>query len=93
MNLRPHVAAETFRFDRAENNGHVENPRGLRERDVVVDDRLAVEVSDAKKHLWLKVDQGDNTIVGRQQAFFAVFGTAGLWRHVGLLFEGDERKS
>src|SRR5207249_9280873 len=92
LNLRPHVAAEAFRFYGAENHGHVEDPGGLRESDVVVDDCLAIEIGDAKEHLRLEVDQGDDTIVGRQQAFFAAFG-AGLLGHVALLFEVAEGKT
>ena len=48
LHLRPEVPAEGFGLDGAEDHRDVEHARGLRERDDVVDDRLAVEVRYAE---------------------------------------------
>ena len=39
--------------DDAPRRESLKNLRGFQQRDVVVDDRLAVKIGDAKKHLWL----------------------------------------
>ena len=61
--------------------GRAEHPCRFRERDGVVDDRLAVEIGNAKEHLRLMVDQRDHAIVRGQQSFLAAFH-----RHERLLF-------
>src|SRR5204863_5310678 len=35
--------------------------------------RLTVKVGDAEQHLRLKVDEGNDAVVGREQPFFAAF--------------------
>jgi hypothetical protein len=71
LDLGPHVPAETPGFHGAEHHGDAEDPGGLRQRHVVVDDRLAVEVGDAEEHLGLEIDQREDAVVGGQQPFFA----------------------
>ncbi len=63
LDLRPHIAAEALGFHRAEDHGNLEYLCGFRKRDVVVDDRLAVKISDAKEHLGLEIDNCDDTVV------------------------------
>ena len=46
--------------------GPLEDRRRLQKRDVIVDDRLAVEIGDTKKHLRLQMDNRDLTVLGRQ---------------------------
>ena len=74
LNLRPHVTTESLGLDRAQDDRNVENPGGFAEDAVIVDDRLAVKVANAKEHLRLKVNDGDNAIVRREQPLFAAFG-------------------
>ena len=76
LDLRPHIAAETFGFHRAEDNRHVENLGGFQKRDVVINDRLAVEIGDAEEHLRLQIDNCHHTVVGSQQSFFTTFRTS-----------------
>src|SRR5262245_12097897 len=76
LDLRPHVTAEALGLDGGEDDGHVEEAGGLREDEVVVDDGLAVEVRDAEEHLRLEVDEGDDAVVGGEQALLAQLGSA-----------------
>jgi hypothetical protein len=62
----PHVAAEALGLDRAEHNRDVEHLRGFQKRNVIVDNRLTVEIGDTKKHLRLQIDNRDHTVLGRQ---------------------------
>src|SRR6266536_5184554 len=39
----------------------------------MVDDRLTVEIADAKHHLRLQIDNRDHAVVWGQQSFFATF--------------------
>jgi len=55
------------------NHRDAKNPGSLRQGDIVVDDRLAVKIRDAKEHLGLKIDLGDDTVVRGQQPLFAAF--------------------
>jgi hypothetical protein len=85
VHLRPHVSAKTLGFHRAEDDRDLENPRGFRERNVVIDDRLAVKIGDAKEHLGLEVDQRDDAVVRGQQPFFAALRTSIALSHNVLL--------
>jgi hypothetical protein len=69
------IPAEALGLNGAEDNRNVENARGFREHDVVVDDGLAVEIGDAKQHLGLKVDDRYHAVIGREQSLFAALGT------------------
>ena len=82
LDLRPDISAETLAFHRAENDGKIKNSCRLCERDGVVDDRLAVEIGNAKEHLRLMVDQRDHAIIRGQQSFLAAFHLG----HEQLLF-------
>jgi hypothetical protein len=86
LDLRPEISAETLRFNRAEDDGHVENPSGFCEGHVVVDDRLAVEIRNAKEHLRFEIDQCNHAVVrGQQPLLTALRATIGL-SHDFLLF-------
>jgi len=74
LNLRPHVAAECLGFDRGQDDWHVKYARRFGKGKIVIDDRLAVKVGDAEKHLRLKVDNCDDTVIGREQSFFLSLG-------------------
>src|SRR5437667_5602578 len=60
LDLRPDMATETFGLDRTEDDWNLEHPCGFGEYQVVVDNGLAIEVRDAKKHLRLKINLRDN---------------------------------
>jgi hypothetical protein len=57
LDLRPNISAETLALHRAEDNRESENLCRFRECDGVVDDRLAVEIGNAKEHLRLVIDR------------------------------------
>jgi len=62
--LRPDAAAERFGFDGREDCGHVELLCDFGEECDVVDERRAVRVGDAKRHLRLVVNEDDSAVLG-----------------------------
>jgi hypothetical protein len=64
--LRPDISTEALRFYRCDNDGHIEHSGGFRQRDGMVDDRLAIGISGAEEHLWLVIDECHDAIVGSQ---------------------------
>ena len=62
--LRPDVATERFGFDGREDRGHVELLCDFGEECDVVDERRAVRVGDAKRHLRLVVNEDDSAVLG-----------------------------
>jgi len=78
LDLRPHVAAEGLGLDRGQDHRHFERPGCFTQNEIVVDDRLAIEIADAEQHLRLQVDDGDHAVIGCQQTLlaelWAVFG-------------------
>ena len=64
--LWPLIPTEALRFDRCEDDRHIEHPGGLCEGDGVVDDRLAIEIRDTEDHLGLVIDECDDAIVRSQ---------------------------
>src|SRR5439155_14748990 len=60
--------------------------------DVVVDDRLPVEIGDAKKHLGLEIDNCDYAVVRGQQSFFAAFRATIVLSHKFLLLKVSSQR-
>src|ERR1700731_3914252 len=78
--LRPKIPAETLRFHRAEDNGQIKNPCSLRERDGVVDDRLAIRNSKRQR----ASEAGDRSARPRNCPGSAVLSRCALSDHFCL---------
>src|SRR3984957_4172421 len=73
--LRPHVAAKSFRFDCGEHHRHIKHSGSFRKSDGIVNDCLSVEVRCSKEHLWLMVNKRHNTVIRRKKSLLAKLGT------------------
>ena len=73
LELRPDIAAESFRLDRAEDRGQAEHFGRLCETHDVVDEGLTIDAGDSEQHLWLVIDKRHDTIVWREQPLFTSF--------------------
>src|SRR5208282_2570014 len=62
VNLRPHIAAEGFGFDGGKHDGNTKHLRCLRQYEIVIDDRLSVEVTHSKQHLRLEIYQCNHAV-------------------------------
>src|SRR5260370_4568493 len=73
--LRPHIPAEGLRLDRRQNHRYIEHPCSFSDCHRVVDDSLAGEISCAKEHFALMVDQRHDAIARSQESLLTQLWT------------------
>jgi hypothetical protein len=78
--LGPQIAGKTLGFNRRQNRGHSKQFRPFGKQQGVIDQRLAVDVIDAKRHLGLVIDEGDGTIFSGQKSAIGIGENVGHWK-------------